>query len=76
MSETLINFVEYDKNPFKEGLNIYYYECNNPEEKTFQEVGYIVRVLREKNRDNPIFHYGKYIYSLFKIKQISQIVPG
>jgi len=69
---TLINFVEYDKNPFNEGLNIYYYECNNPKVKTFQEVGYIVRVQREKNRDNPIFHYGKNIYSLFKIKQISK----
>lgn len=72
MSDTLINFVEYDKNPFYDGLDIYYYECSNPEEKKFQEIGYTVRVLREMNRENPIFHYGKSIYSLFKIKQISK----
>jgi len=70
MSFTLANFLEFDRTPFKDGIELFCYSPLHSKMK-YQEVGNTVRLLRAKNKENPIFHYGMEIYSLFKIDNYS-----
>ena len=72
MTGILLNFLEFDKNPLSEKLEIVKYSPLESVNLDFYDVGFIVRELRRKNRRIAIFHTGKNVYSSDNLKTTSE----
>ncbi len=72
MTGILLNFLEFDKNPLCENLEIVKYSPLEDVNIEFNDVGFIVRELRRNNKRIAIFHIGKDIYSSDNIKTTNE----
>jgi len=73
VSGILLNFLEFDKNPLNEKLEIVKYSPIEGANLNFYDVGFIVREIRRINRNIAIFHDGDDIYSSDYIKMTNEI---
>ena len=72
MTGILLNFLEFDKNPLSEKLEIVQYSPIEGANLDFYNVGFIVRELRRINRSIAIFHDGNDIYSSDYVKMTNE----
>ncbi len=72
MTGILLNFLEFDKNPLSEKLEIVKYSPIEGVDLNFYDLGFVVRELRRKNRMIAIFHIGKDIYSSDDVKTTNE----